>query len=385
MAKISTITTVAGIGVVAAAVFIAFVPTWTHPAQNETQIGPSPTSMIQFNVGGRKEPVPQDPPPVIPASAPDTRPATAVYKNVKVLTDVNAGEFMRLQYAITQWVSPKEGCGFCHVGNDFESDANPHKDAARLMLGMVRHINADWASHVQPAGVTCYTCHRGEPVPAETWFPSSPAPVRQFVAKQENWREDGDTVRKFFTDDSWQLYFLQDEPISVQSVTALPSHTVAGPLVAKRVYEMMMQMSDGMGVNCGYCHNSRVLESWQQSSPQRWNGYTGLRLTVDLNQHFLLQLASLIPQQRELIDKTRLPVLPARMRGPQLGNGLVVCATCHYARPQPLGGADMLSSYKGLTAPASQTPPANQGAQSGADSQHSEADMLQPEMRESAR
>ncbi len=349
------ITVIAGLGVVAAAAFIAFVPTWTHPSNSAVQIGPSPTSMLQFKVGKTKEPVSQDAPPPLPAAQPDTRPATSVYKNVKVLTDVDAGEFMRLQYAITQWVAPKEGCGFCHQGNDYESDANPHKPAARLMLEMVRHVNADWASHVQPAGVTCYTCHRGQPVPAETWFPSSAAPIRQFIAKQENWQEDADTVRKFFPDAGWELYLLEDEPISVQSVTALPSHTVAGPIVAKRVYEMMMQMSDGIGVNCGYCHNSRVLQSWEQSSPDRWTGYSGLKLTQDLNRHFLLQLARLIPQQRELIGQTRLPVLPAREQGPQTGNGLVVCATCHYSRPQPLNGAAMLPDYPGLTGPVTQT------------------------------
>ena len=32
---------------------------------------------------------------------------------------------------------------------------------------MTRHINADWKTHVGATGVTCYTCHRGQPVPAE--------------------------------------------------------------------------------------------------------------------------------------------------------------------------------------------------------------------------
>jgi photosynthetic reaction center cytochrome c subunit len=353
-----TVTVVAAIGAVAAAAFIAFVPTWSHPPVSGTQIGPSPTSMMQFNNGLREEPVPQTAPAPLPPAPANGQAATQAYTNIKVLTDVSAPEFMRLQQAITQWVAPKQGCSFCHQGNDYASDANPHKQAARLMIAMVRHINAGWASHVQPSGVTCFTCHRGQPVPAETWFPSNPAPIRHFIAKQENWQENGDTVRKFFPDAGWELYLLQDTPISVQSITALPSHTVASQIVAKRVYEMMMQMSDGIGVNCGFCHNSRVLQSWAQSSPYRWNGYSGIKLTQDLNRNYLLRLAGLVPQDRAIIDETALPVLPARDVNPQRGNGLIVCATCHYARPAPLGGAAMLKDYPGLTDP----PPAKAAA-----------------------
>ena len=349
-----TLTYVAGLGAIAAAAFIAFVPAWTHPPVGGVQIGPSPLSMIQFSRGERAEPVTQVAPAPLPPAEQGGQAATAAYKNVQVLTDVSAAEFMRLQHAITAWVSPQQGCAFCHTGNNYASDDNPHKRAARLMLTMVRHINAQWRSQVQPAGVTCFTCHRGQPVPAEAWFPSATSPERSFIAKQEDWREDADTVRKFFPDAGWELYFLEDNPISVQSVTALPSHTVASQVVAKRVYEMMMQMSDGMGVNCGYCHNSRVLQSWAQSSPHRWQGETGLQLTRDLNRHFMLQLAAMIPQNRSLIGQTSLPVLPARDEGPQRGNGMVVCATCHMAKPDPLNGAEMLKDYPGLTGPVPQ-------------------------------
>ena len=341
----------AGAAVAAAALFI-FVPQWTYPQRGNRELGFPPTSMIQFSHGQMPEPVAQIAPAPLPPAEAGSVPATQAYKNVQVLTDVSAGEFMRLQHAITQWVSPQQGCNFCHTGANYAADDKPQKAAARLMLRMVRHINASWAQHVQPSGVTCFTCHRGHPVPAETWFPSPPAPQRTIVAKQENWRESADTVRKFFPDASWDEYFIEATPISVQSSTALPGNTVATQIVAKRVYEMMMQMSEGIGVNCGYCHNSRVFESWQQSTPQRWTGYSGLRLTQDLNRHFLLPLAPMIPQTRTLVHETGLPVLPVRDTGAQTGNGLVVCATCHYARPQPLDGARMLQDYPGLTEPA---------------------------------
>ena len=39
---------------------------------------------------------------------------------------------------------------------------------------MTRHINTDWKAHVAGTGVTCYTCHRGKPVPDNVWFDAGP-------------------------------------------------------------------------------------------------------------------------------------------------------------------------------------------------------------------
>jgi len=336
------------VSISAAALFVLLVPDWTRPPVGGVQIGLQPSSMIEFTRGHLPEPVSLQAPAPLPAVPEGGAAAGSVYRDVEVLTDLSGAEFMRLQRAMTEWVAPAQGCAFCHAGENYASNANPRKAAARLMLRMVRHLNSDWARHVDPAGVTCYTCHRGEPVPAETWFPSRPAPVQPFVAKQENWRESADTVRKFFPDASWQEYLVQDTPISVQSATALRSQTIAEPIVAKRVYELMMQMSDGIGVNCGYCHNSRAFRSWSQSTPYRWSGYDGIRLTRELNRAFLLPLAELLPQTRTEANRTRIPVLPAREVGIQGGNGLVVCATCHYGEPRPLGGATMRAHYPGL-------------------------------------
>jgi len=38
------------------------------------------------------------------------------------------------------------------------------------MIQMTQKVNADWKRHVAARGVTCYTCHRGNPVPAQIWF-----------------------------------------------------------------------------------------------------------------------------------------------------------------------------------------------------------------------
>jgi hypothetical protein len=68
-------------------------------------------------------------------------------------------------------------CDHCHVANppgsaeefDFPNDAKPEKKAAREMLRMVRAVNADYLSKVNPhkQDVTCWTCHRGQTVPAQ--------------------------------------------------------------------------------------------------------------------------------------------------------------------------------------------------------------------------
>ena len=58
--------------------------------------------------------------PAVPAVGPK---AKDIYQNVQVLGDLSVGEFTRLMAAITQWVSPEEGCNYCHVaGEGFAAD-----------------------------------------------------------------------------------------------------------------------------------------------------------------------------------------------------------------------------------------------------------------------
>ena len=69
-----------------------------------------------------------------------------------------------LMPAITEWVAPEQGCAYCHAdGEDLAADSLYTKVVARRMLQMTQHINTDWKPHVAATGVTCYTCHRGQP------------------------------------------------------------------------------------------------------------------------------------------------------------------------------------------------------------------------------
>ena len=337
------------------ALFIGFVPQWRSPGLGY-DLGPPGQQMVQFEPTEAEAKAQNRPAPHLAAVADDPRPAGQAFKNVKVLSDLNAGDFMRLQNAMTAWVSPQQGCGFCHMGGDYASDANPHKAAARTMLAMTRHINTDWKSHVGTAGVTCFSCHQGRPVPSEIWF-QSPA-RRKFPTAEmgEDWNEAALTVRDFFPYEGYEEYLLQSTPAHGEALTALPTGTSPSAIEVKRLYEAMMQMSDGMGVNCGYCHHSRDFTDWGQSTPMRWTGYSGIVMTRDLNRDFLLRLAGEDPITRWQAGNPRPLSLPARLRGAQIGNGLVDCATCHRGTPKPRDPAAAPGGFPGLTAPPPTTP-----------------------------
>ena len=349
----------AGLGTLA----VLIVPPWHAPVAGR-QLGYRASSMIQWDqtvpaaIALDKPAVmlPADHFGVDAAALNDARPATEVYKNLQVVTDTTAGQFMALQVALTNWVAPKTGCAFCHAGPDFASDAKPQKTAARTMIQMTRTLNADWRGHVGEAGVTCYTCHRGENVPPSTWYPRAVKQPRPFVAKQDDWLETATTVRDFFPDAGFSEYLLQNTPGRGQSYTALPTTGPSDTIIVKRLYEVMMQMSDGIGVNCGYCHNSRAFFDWGQSTPARWAGLEGIHMTQAINNDFLLPLVPHIPQTREIQGNGRPPITPASESGPQPGNGLATCQTCHYENPKPLHGQNLLAPFPTLAGPSASNP-----------------------------
>ena len=78
--------------------------------------------------------------------------------NLKVLTAQNV-EYTMQQITFALGV----GCIYCHDLNDLSTDTKPQKVKARMMLEMVRDINAkfgDGQTHV-----TCWTCHRASTTP----------------------------------------------------------------------------------------------------------------------------------------------------------------------------------------------------------------------------
>src|SRR5664279_3419298 len=88
-------------------------------------------------------------------------------KNLKVLTPDELRSGVMGTYVAALGVQQSGGCNFCHV-QDRSSDENKKKDVARMMITMVKDINAKVATETGEAGkvfVTCYTCHRGKSEP----------------------------------------------------------------------------------------------------------------------------------------------------------------------------------------------------------------------------
>ena len=85
--------------------------------------------------------------------------ARDAYENAEpLLGDLTVGNYDRLVEAMRVWTG---------IPGLFDGEETYQTVVARQMIQMTQSINETWGDHVAPAGVTCYTCHRGEPVPIE--------------------------------------------------------------------------------------------------------------------------------------------------------------------------------------------------------------------------
>ena len=268
--------------------------------------------------------------------------AKDVYQNVQVLGDLSIAEFTRTMAAITAWVSPDAGCTYCHVGNNFADDSIYTKVVSRRMMQMTQNINAEWDSHVGDTGVTCLTCHRGNPVPEYIWFDTL-EPNRQGGFAANSYGQNHANVGVGSTsmlDDPFSHYLTVDQaPIRVISQTALPLKGVAQALSTQsteNTYSLMVHMSTSLGQNCTYCHNTRAFTDWSQSPPQRTTAWHALRMVPALNQEYLEPLG---------------PVYPMSRMGPKGDAPKVNCTTCHQGLYKPFYGVGMLDDYPVWKAP----------------------------------
>jgi len=337
----------APIGAAAAlAATVLLVAACERPPMDSTQVGYRGTGMVQIDNPRIVGPIraanvaPESLPPVEDDGGPR---AGEVYQNVQVLGDLSVAEFGRIMAAMTTWVSPEEGCGYCHDGTDLASDNVYTKVVSRRMIEMNRAINTGWGTHVGDTGVTCYTCHRGKIVPENIWFEAAaPAQPRGPVGYRAGQNTPATTVGlTSLPYDTFSQFLDEPREIRVVSTTALPESFGASIKHTEETYGLMFHMSGALGVNCTYCHNTRSFAAWDQSRPQRSTAWYGIRLVRDINENYLVPLE---------------PVFPANRLGP-LGDGPKVnCATCHHGQSKPLGGANMYQHYPELGAP--QPPPA---------------------------
>jgi photosynthetic reaction center cytochrome c subunit len=260
--------------------------------------------------------------------------AKDIYQNVQVLTDLNVAEFTRVMLAITEWVSPEQGCTYCHAGDNLADDTLYTKVVSRRMLEMTRKINMDWTQHVAQTGVTCYTCHRGKNVPANIWFiDPGPGKIKGLTADRagQNTPSIGSTSLPYEA----FLPFLRDaQNIRTVSTTALPNGNTANIMQTEQTYSLMIHMSEGLGVNCTFCHNSRSFTGWAESTPQRVTAWHGIRMARDLNTSYLEPLTAQFPANR---------------LGPSGDVAKINCSTCHQGVSKPLYGVSMAKDYPELT------------------------------------
>lgn len=114
----------------------------------------------------------------------ENQPAGTVFKNVTVLKDMPAGEFLRTmdtQYGRgLGWT-----CNNCHVAGKFDDDTRKNKRIARQMQVITDYINASQLPTVKELDVdyekaTCVMCHRGSNEPKGTMpvptLPTAPRP-----------------------------------------------------------------------------------------------------------------------------------------------------------------------------------------------------------------
>lgn len=263
--------------------------------------------------------------------------ASEIYENVQVLGDLTEDEFNHLMLGITQWVAPNEGCAYCHNLENLALDDIYTKVVARRMIQMTMAINSEWGDHVAPAGVNCYTCHRGQHVPENIWVEDSRPQAGGFSANR-NGQNLGSEINAYTSlpyDALQQLVTADAAEIRVQPRNGLPIFDQPlNPIQQTEVtYSLMMNMSQGLGVNCTYCHNSRAFYDWNESSPARVKAWHGLEMVQNLNQEYLIPLGAALPDHR---------------KGPMGDAPKAQCSTCHNGIPKPMYGANMLEDHPEL-------------------------------------
>jgi len=302
---------------------------------DSTQNGYRGTGMNQITNPRLKAAVPSVP-AAQPATSQEGPRAGEVFQNVQVLGDLSVAEFTRTMTAITEWVSPDEGCNYCHLPTDLASDDIYTKVVSRRMIEMTQHIAQDWDSHIGQTGVTCYTCHAGKPVPDGIWFADhSEANASNFAGNRDgqNLPVPASGFSSLPSDPFSQLLEATDgaNPIRIGSTSANPAEGSGATIQqTESTYGLMMHISDSLGVNCTFCHQTAHFGSWEESTPQRTSAYHGINMVQELNQDFLIPLGSVLPQER---------------LGPAGDAPKANCQTCHAGLSKPLGGAQMAGDY----------------------------------------
>jgi len=268
---------------------------------------------------------------VLPPADADGVKAGEAMQNVRVLKDLSVGQFTRLMVSMATWVAPEQGCAYCHNVENMAEDSKYTKVVARRMLQMTQNINGNWKAHVANIGVTCYTCHAGNPVPKNIWFNDPGPPARGLAETQTGMAHPTQRINlSSLPYDPFTPFLEQSNNIRVQGETALAGMNKSSMKQTEWTYALMVMMSQSLGVNCDYCHNTRAFRDWSQSSPARVTAWYGIRMVRDLNNNYLDNLNG---------------VFPAYRKGVTGDSPKVYCNTCHQGIYKPLFGVSMLTTF----------------------------------------
>ncbi len=177
-------------------------------------------------------------------------------KNLKLLTaDANLLDTMR---AFNEALGVQ--CDYCHAAGDFASDANPRKETARKMIGMIRQIETYYPTTggVFPRGyheVDCSTCHRGSPKP-ETKAP-------------QHFQNRGDAAGNV------------PPTGKATNLKVLPPDTeVHGE------GSIMEDFRDALMVDCAYCHSPQPDGFAKDENPRKQLARKMIVMTQEINANF---------------------------------------------------------------------------------------------------
>lgn len=271
--------------------------------------------------------------------------AKDIYQNVQVLGDLTEDNFNRVMNAMTSWVAPDEGCAYCHGDVDLEEYGNDDlytKVVARRMIQMTQVINEDWDGHVnanKQVGVTCYTCHRGQNVPSDIWFKVGPT-VKSMAGWSAN-QNRATSISQFTSlpSDALETYLLDYGQIAVHNLEAHVAENPSDEGVrtvqdTERTYALMNYVSNSLGVNCVFCHNTRAFYDPEQVTPQWGTEQLGISMVQDLNNTYLVPLKDTYPAER---------LGPVFADAPK-----AACKTCHKGYQQPMQGMNVIADWPEL-------------------------------------
>ncbi|MEM1363856.1 MAG: photosynthetic reaction center cytochrome PufC [Pseudomonadota bacterium] len=326
-------------GAVLVAIFIIVAgPPW--PTTETLQTGPRGTAMgvVAFD-NARLTPDPgiaeflsSESTPVPPVAGGPT--AEEARENVPPgLEDLSVENYDRLLAAMREWTG---------IPDLFDDPDNYQTAVGHVMIAMTRNINESWEDHVnanKEVGVTCYTCHRGQPVPSDIWFKITP--VNQAA---EGWAavQNRATSQSSYTSlpsDALEAYLLDYGVIGVHDLESLAEGTPGDegyPTIqdAERTYSLMNYISNSLGVNCTFCHNTRAFYDGTQATPQWATELLGIAMVQELNNDWLVPLEGLLPEDR---------LGPVHQDAPK-----AACRTCHKGYAQPLQGTNVIANWPEL-------------------------------------